>query len=123
MVNTCRWCGGRHALDQLCQRAQRGMTRRSFCFLFGAGVAGLALSPAKVCPQDGLELVLNFNGLPFIEAMEKLSHRIDAAHQAYVESVVKPLVAEMDRQFREQLGYDSPGFVRLVTAQKSLQRS
>ena len=41
---TCQWCGELHGADQLCQRAQRGMTRRSFCFLFGAGVAGLALA-------------------------------------------------------------------------------
>jgi hypothetical protein len=42
-MNTCQWCGDRHGVDQLCQRAQRGMTRRSFCFLFGAGVAGAML--------------------------------------------------------------------------------
>lgn len=40
---TCHWCGDTHGTDQLCQRAERGMTRRSFCFLFGAGIAGLAL--------------------------------------------------------------------------------
>jgi len=37
----CQWCGDNHGVDQLCRRAQRGMTRRSFCFLFGAGVAGV----------------------------------------------------------------------------------
>ena len=47
---TCQWCDERHGADQLCQRAQRGMTRRSFCFLFGAGLAGAALAtkPAAV---------------------------------------------------------------------------
>jgi hypothetical protein len=39
MADVCRWCGEAHDVDRLCQRAQRGMTRRSFCFLFGAGVA------------------------------------------------------------------------------------
>ncbi|MGE3845136.1 MAG: hypothetical protein AB7I50_26550, partial [Vicinamibacterales bacterium] len=39
----CPWCGDTHRTDQLCQRAQHGMTRRSFCFLFGAGVAGAVL--------------------------------------------------------------------------------
>ena len=43
---TCRWCGDTHRSDQLCQRAERGMTRRSFCFLFGAGIAA-ALLPAQ----------------------------------------------------------------------------
>lgn len=41
---TCQWCGDRHGVDQLCAKAQRGMTRRSFCFLFGAGIAGLTLA-------------------------------------------------------------------------------
>ena len=35
----CEWCGDDHPVDRLCQRAQRGMTRRSFLWLFGAGVA------------------------------------------------------------------------------------
>lgn len=42
-MTTCQWCGDTHRSDQLCRR---GMTRRSFCFLFGAGVAGLALAKA-----------------------------------------------------------------------------
>lgn len=42
----CHWCGEKHDTDQLCQRAQRGMTRRSFCFLFGAGIAGAMLPSA-----------------------------------------------------------------------------
>jgi len=45
-MNTCQWCGDRHGVDQLCQRAQRGLTRRSFCFLFGAGVAGALVAGA-----------------------------------------------------------------------------
>lgn len=40
---TCNWCGDQHGADQLCQRAQLGMTRRSFCFLFGAGIVGATL--------------------------------------------------------------------------------
>ena len=40
----CYWCGDQHARDQLCQRAQRGLTRRSFCFLFGAGSAAVVTS-------------------------------------------------------------------------------
>jgi hypothetical protein len=40
---TCEWCGECHAIDRLCQRAQRGMTRRSFCFLFGAGIAAASV--------------------------------------------------------------------------------
>lgn len=49
----CRWCGDYHPVDQLCQRAQRGLTRRSFCFLFGAGLAATALGirPSEV-PYD-----------------------------------------------------------------------
>ena len=49
-MNTCNWCGDTHRSDQLCQRAQRGMTRRSFCFLFGAGIAGAALAPSLDAP-------------------------------------------------------------------------
>lgn len=48
----CSWCGDRHTNDRLCQRAQRGLTRRSFCFLFGAGVTGLALSPSLSFTED-----------------------------------------------------------------------
>ena len=44
--STCRWCGEPHAVEKLCARAQRGMTRRSFLFLTGAGVAGMALAPS-----------------------------------------------------------------------------
>lgn len=39
----CQWCGESHDVNRLCERAQRGMTRRSFCFLFGAGVGAMAL--------------------------------------------------------------------------------
>lgn len=44
-MNICRWCGDDHGVDKLCQRAQRGMTRRSFFGLLGAGAAGLVLAP------------------------------------------------------------------------------
>lgn len=50
-MTTCQWCGDRHGVDQLCQRAQRGMTRRSFCFMFGAGVAGAMVAAAA--PVEG----------------------------------------------------------------------
>jgi hypothetical protein len=40
---TCQWCGDEHDVGKLCQRAQRGMTRRTFCFLFGTGVGALSL--------------------------------------------------------------------------------
>lgn len=65
-MNTCHWCGDRHGADQLCQRAKRGMTRRSFCFLFGAGIAGLAL-PAPPDP------VVVFDGVPVSQALSDLS--------------------------------------------------
>jgi hypothetical protein len=39
MTPECPWCGVAHAADRLCQQAQRDMTRRSFCFLVGAGLA------------------------------------------------------------------------------------
>lgn len=42
---TCKWCGDEHGVEQLCQRAQRGMTRRSFLFLTAAGVAGTIIAP------------------------------------------------------------------------------
>lgn len=42
-MSRCQWCGDTHAIDRLCQRAQRGMTRRSFCFLFGVGLAAAAV--------------------------------------------------------------------------------
>lgn len=41
---TCRWCGDDHPADRLCEKAERGMTRRSFCFLFGAGLAVLPVA-------------------------------------------------------------------------------
>src|SRR5687768_556440 len=42
-MTRCQWCGDNHDVDKLCQKAQTGMTRRSFCFLFGAGIVGAAL--------------------------------------------------------------------------------
>ena len=59
MTRECEWCGDTHRSDQLCQRAQRGMTRRSFCFLFGAGVAGLALAPQVHTFTEGVLTVPN----------------------------------------------------------------
>jgi hypothetical protein len=50
-MTTCRWCGGAHTVDQLCARAQRGMTRRSFCFLFGAGVTALTIPSLVPLPS------------------------------------------------------------------------
>jgi hypothetical protein len=47
---TCHWCGDDHRSDQLCQRAQRGLTRRSFFGLFGAGVAGVVVASALPWP-------------------------------------------------------------------------
>lgn len=38
-------------MDRLCARAQRGITRRSFCFLFGAGIAGAVASPSLLAHQ------------------------------------------------------------------------
>jgi len=43
---TCKWCGDDHGVEQLCGRGQRAMSRRSFLFLTGAGVAGLVLAPS-----------------------------------------------------------------------------
>jgi hypothetical protein len=47
---TCPWCHDRHDLTALCQRAQRGMSRRSFLFLTATGVAGALLAPAPAWP-------------------------------------------------------------------------
>jgi len=51
-MNTCQWCGDTHPADRLCQRASKTLTRRSFCFLFGAGIIGTALIP----PVDYLSI-------------------------------------------------------------------
>lgn len=56
---TCDWCGDTHGSTSLCQRAQREMTRRSFCFLFGVGIAGLTVTPSL--PQVG-KLQMTFVG-------------------------------------------------------------
>jgi hypothetical protein len=45
-ATTCPWCHDRHDATALCARAQRGLTRRSFLFLTGAGVVGALLAPA-----------------------------------------------------------------------------
>lgn len=47
----CEWCGEEHGVDRLCHRAQRGMTRRSFCFLFGAGIIGAAVAANADAPD------------------------------------------------------------------------
>lgn len=48
-MTRCRWCGDAHLVDRLCGQAQRGMTRRSFCFLVGGALAAAAL-PLKLAP-------------------------------------------------------------------------
>lgn len=60
----CEWCGDRHGADKLCQRAQRGMTRRSFCFLFGAGIAGLSITGVDHAQSDSVlgKLTINADG-------------------------------------------------------------
>lgn len=64
-----------HRSDQLCQRAQRGMTRRSFCFLFGAGVTGLALPGDPLRPIEKHDVARWFGVPPEV---------IDATHIADV---------------------------------------
>lgn len=58
MQRSCAWCGDVHGPTQLCQRAQSGMSRRSFCFLFATGVAGLTLVPqiafSQSLPTEGV---------------------------------------------------------------------
>jgi hypothetical protein len=46
-VTGCEWCGHPHPPSELCSERPlaRGVTRRSFLALFGAGIAGLALGP------------------------------------------------------------------------------
>ncbi len=102
----CHWCGDEHRSDQLCQRAQRGMTRRSFCFLFGAGVAGAMLPNvvqpwtkeyvAKLfdTPVDALDdpptfmgrpiEFVNFNGVPPAEALQRLTDKISANYRTSI---------------------------------------
>jgi hypothetical protein len=42
----CEWCGERHAKEALCEKVKRkGMTRRSFLFLGGVGLAAVTLMP------------------------------------------------------------------------------
>ena len=52
-MTLCQWCGDDHPIDKLCGRAQKGMTRRAFCFLFGAGAAA-ALALPKIPFVDEL---------------------------------------------------------------------
>jgi hypothetical protein len=62
MADVCRWCGEAHGVDRLCQRAQRGMmTRRSFCFLFGAGLAATTAGLSGFWDRDDDPL---FNVVP-----------------------------------------------------------
>lgn len=51
-MTICAWCGDYHSPERLCQRAQVGTSRRSFMFLFGAGVAGLALGGELIGAED-----------------------------------------------------------------------
>lgn len=61
-MTNCQWCGEPHSADRLCERAQRGMTRRSFCFLFSAGVGAAALGvlPLPSAPT-AVPLTLEFD--------------------------------------------------------------
>lgn len=53
---TCSWCGDHHGVDRLCQRAQRGVTRRSFFGILSAGAAGAVI--ASVIPWTSQPQVL-----------------------------------------------------------------
>jgi hypothetical protein len=72
----CQWCGETHGPDRLCARAQRGMTRRSFCFLFGAGIAAAVLAPASLSLSEGpifdLDAYVNTYGRYIIVTQELL---------------------------------------------------
>lgn len=50
----CEYCGVVHPVTALCTSAPRGrgMSRRSFLFLAGAGTAGLLLAPSIAAPQE-----------------------------------------------------------------------
>jgi hypothetical protein len=89
MHTTCSCCGDRHGVDQLCARAQRGMTRRSFCFLFGAGVAGLAIAgpvvaqaswpptPSMTIAIDGVDIshyVLSIGNVDISDALREVDY-------------------------------------------------
>lgn len=53
IAEACGWCGERHPVDRLCRR---GMTRRSFCFLFGTGMVATALG-VRPSPSPDVEWV------------------------------------------------------------------
>lgn len=56
-MKTCHWCGDIHGPTQLCHRAQRGLTRRSFGFLFAAGFWGATAAHAIHWPFDPQTMV------------------------------------------------------------------
>lgn len=77
-MDVCRWCGEPHDTKRLCQQTQRGLTRRSFCFLFGAGVASVATgglrtlaTPAKGWVISADQLVLDAYRVPVMIHMSE----------------------------------------------------
>lgn len=76
-MTLCPWCGDQHPADKLCSRAQRGMTRRAFCFLFGAGTAAaLALPKLPSFEQPWL-------GPPTGAPIRELINKINYAHSRF----------------------------------------
>jgi len=75
---SCQWCGESHGADRLCQRAQRGMTRRAFCFLFGTGVGAAALGIAPEPKREQLVLDAYTYGSRTIRVSQELLADADA---------------------------------------------
>lgn len=71
--SSCKWCGVSHPVAQLCGAGQRGLTRRSFFFLTGAAVVGMALPsiplPAKRKLTGEVYITLNVDMRPLIDAL------------------------------------------------------
>jgi hypothetical protein len=61
---SCDWCGDAHGPERLCGRAHKALTRRSFCFLFGAGMVGLGLGgePTGIVPQGSILEIYGADG-------------------------------------------------------------
>ena len=110
---TCDWCGHDHDVRAICSQrpASRGVSRRSFIALIGAGVAGLALSPSMPVPAFSHREfygVVNVTSRMIRDAQFDFASAVDFMEQRFRQRMVELMQADLlDQEHRLVFGDSS----------------